>query len=145
MRITTTVSLFALLGCVAACAPAGYYDSTGAYHSYGASDSYRTNTPRDNNPPPGGDRTYYDNNNGAYAAHPDSTTTVIYERPGYYDSNGYYISPSDGPGVPKRYLPPAGMCRVWFTDRPVSEEPPVESCDGIRSRVPQGAYVVYGG
>lgn len=143
MRITSLALLASLS--VAACAPAGYYDSTGAYHSYGASDSYRTTTPRGNEPAPGGngDR-YYRSDDRDYRTAP-VTTAVIYDRPGYYDYNGYYIASESGPEIPGRYFPPRGMCRVWFTDRPVSEEPPVESCQGIQSRVPAGAYVVYGG
>jgi hypothetical protein len=42
-------------------------------------------------------------------------------------------------------FPPRGMCRVWFTKRAPANQPAIESCNGIKSRVPAGAYVIYGG
>lgn len=140
MKISATFISLSLLMCSAACAPAGYYDANGDYRSYGKSDSYRTSTVRDDGAPGNPD------NHTAYAVPAQSTTTVIYDRPGYYDSNGYYVSADNFPtAVPKSMLPPRGMCRVWFADRPARYQPEVESCSGIQSRVPEGAYVIYGG
>ncbi len=151
---------FAALAVVAACAPAGYYDSTGVYHSYGASDAYRTNTPRDNSAVPGTVQAApYQSTPGGYQPAPAGysnegynsypnqapANTVTYDRPGFYDYNGYYISADSSPSVPTNFLPPDGMCRIWFSDRSLSDEPPVESCNGIQRRVPAGAYVIFGG
>jgi hypothetical protein len=126
----------ALASCLlaGACAPSGQYDSNGTYHAYGNSDSYRNEHAMANDAPA-----------DYYSAVPAGTTTVVYSRPGYYDYNGYYITGDNGPSVPHNLLPPRGLCRVWFTDRPEDRQPPVESCQGIQSRVPVGAYVIYGG
>ena len=61
-----------------------------------------------------------------------------------YDRNGQPIHRTGQP-IPENMLPPRGMCRIWFTQRNLAEQPSVESCDAIRARVPVGAYVVYGG
>lgn len=71
--------------------------------------------------------------------------TPYYERPGYYDYHGLYVDVYDGTPVPPGMFPQRGMCRVWFPDRVPANQPPIESCDGIRLRVPDGAYVIYGG
>ncbi len=136
MKIKSTLACLSLLSIVAACAPSGYYDSNGQYRSYGASDTYRNNHPMAGTAA----ESEYDEEH-----YPATNTTVIYTRPGYYDRNGYYIARDSGPHLSNDLLPPHGMCRVWCTDRPTSEEPPVESCVGIQNRVPVGAYVIYGG
>jgi len=128
MNITHIIACLSLASLVSACAPAGYYDSNGEYRSYGKSDSFRHDKPIAGTP--------------TTQADPEDVT---YSRAGYYDRNGYYIAADSGPHVPDSFLPPRGMCRVWFTDRPIESQPPVESCNGIRSRVPAGAYVIYGG
>jgi len=74
-----------------------------------------------------------------------TTVTTYYDRAGYYDSNGYYVAEDVAPVVPEGMFPPRGMCRVWFSNRTPDHQPAVESCDGIRTRVPAGAYVIYGG
>ena len=136
MKLNALLATAAVTMLVGACAPAGYYDSNGDYRSYGASDSYRHNKPVASAPPGGESRNYYEE---------PSHTTVIYDRAGYYDRNGYYISDERGPHLPDSFLPPHGMCRVWFSGRELSDQPAVESCRGIQSRVPSGAYVIYGG
>jgi len=123
---------------MSACEPSGYYDSNGQYRSYGASDSYRHDNAMGGTAPTTTVVTY-PSNNAPYNA--DGTFT----RAGYYDHNGYYIAADSGPRIPEGYFPPRGMCRIWFTDRPAGAQPGIESCAGIRSRVPEGAYVVYGG
>lgn len=135
MNKVRTLACLSLVSAMAACAPAGYYDSNGDYRSYGKSDSFNHDKAIAGTPTT---TTYVDEDE-------PGTTTVIYKRAGYYDRNGYYISPNSGPRVAEDYFPPRGMCRVWFTDRAIADEPPVESCTGIQSRVPSGAYVIYGG
>jgi len=136
MKLKLTLACLSLISIVAACTPAGYYDSNGEYRSYGKSDSYNHNHAMAGTAAP-------DTTEEVVA--PASTTTVIYTRPGYYDYNGYYIAGDNGPHVAEDYFPPRGMCRVWFTNRAPSEQPPVETCRGIQTRVPAGAYVIYGG
>ena len=46
--------------------------------------------------------------------------------------------------VPPSMYPPANMCRIWLSDRSVDQQPEVEPCDGIQSRAPAGAYIIYG-
>jgi len=139
MNTLTKIGCLSLAALMAGCVPAGYYDSNGVYRSYGKSDSFRNEHAMAGTPETS-TTTYSDE----YAVAP-STTTIIYTKPGYYDRNGYYIAADSGPHVPEDLFPPRGMCRVWFTDRAVSYQPPVESCNGIQSRVPAGAYVIYGG
>jgi len=137
MKTASKLLCLSLASFVAACAPSGYYDSNGVYRSYGQSDSYRHDRPM-TPPAPAAVNTYSDEV-------PVTTTTVTYTRPGYYDRNGYFIAANSGPRVPSDYFPPRGMCRVWFPERPAQYQPAIESCAGIQSRVPDGAYVVYGG
>lgn len=132
LPILTCISVVSLL---AACGPTsdGYYDTNGNWIA--------TNTTHQPHAPlPGGTHDpRVDNNdyNNGYNVH--------YSRRGYYDYNGYYIPADSGLTVPDNMFPPRGMCRVWMMDRRASEQPMAESCDGIKSRVPAGAYVIYGG
>ncbi|MDX2073773.1 MAG: hypothetical protein SFX19_05335 [Alphaproteobacteria bacterium] len=121
-----------LLSFLAACGTpdGGYYDANG---NWIATDTIH----KPHAPLPGGTRDYN--------AAKDRYDHTKYDRPGYYDRNGYYISRDDGFNVPENMFPQRGMCRVWFTERPASEQPPVESCNGIKSRVPAGAYIIFGG
>jgi hypothetical protein len=144
--------LFALslLCSLAACGPSpdGYYDEAGNFHSYTTNHSPRAPLPAGHDIVTGsnGDNYHYYDHDPYPVGNRSSTTvtrTYVYERPGYYDYNGYYVG--RWAGVPRSYMPPRGMCRVWFTDRDYADEPAVESCDGIQYRVPAGAYVVYGG
>jgi len=127
MNLSRTIACLSLASVIASCTPAGYYDSNGEYRSYGSSDSFRHENAMAGTP--------------VSHAYPDTT----YDRAGYYDRNGYYIARDNGPRVSDELFPPRGMCRIWFADRPADDQPRVESCNGIRSRVPAGAYVIYGG
>jgi hypothetical protein len=41
------------------------------------------------------------------------------------------------PAVPKQYLPPAGMCRIWVNNVPAARQPAPTSCEtAIRNRPP---------
>ncbi len=47
-------------------------------------------------------------------------------------------------GVPREYLPPAGMCRVWIDGVPPQQQPaPTDCASAVRSR-PANARVIYG-
>src|ERR1700722_5176133 len=122
MNSISKVACLSLVSVMAACAPAGYYDSNGEYRSYGQSDSFRHEHAMSDTPTP-----------------EDS-----YSRSGYYDHDGNYVTEDSGLHIPRDYLPPRGMCRVWFADRPLGNQPAVESCNGIKNRVPDGAYMIYG-
>ena len=155
MSIKKTIACLSVLTALAACndTGSGYYDSRGNYHYSGANqDAYSADTSK--NAP------YKDNEDNFYVDHSavrgdpakvsgyrrDIDPEVSpYKRSGYYDSHGYYIAANSGPNIPRAYFPKKGQCRVWFIDRQPSEQPPIESCNGIQMRVPDGAYVVYGG
>lgn len=145
MLITRSIACLSLVSVLAACEPAGRYDANGNYHAYNSNDAQSYNDAYATTRPVGGVPTtghYPDESSPvAYGA----PVYVTYTRPGYYDYNGYYIATNNGPRVAKQFFPPRGMCRVWFTDRPATEQPGIESCDGIQRRVPAGAYVIYGG
>lgn len=114
----------------------GYYDANGNYVPTDTPYNMRTNA---HSPLPGG------NPNAAYDRENNRSEYPRYTRRGYYDYNGYYMSRDSGLAVPKDMFPPRGMCRVWFVQNTPDEQPEIESCDGIRARVPYGAYVIYGG
>jgi len=132
MRTLSTLVCVSLVSLLSACGTPsdGYYDTNGNWIPN------NPHTGANHAPLPGG--TYdadYDSNVPAYT----------YTRRGYYDYNGYYIAKDGGLSVPPEMFPPRGMCRVWFTERDAAHQPPIESCNGIRARVPAGAYVIYGG
>jgi hypothetical protein len=68
-----------------------------------------------------------------------------YDRLGYYDDKGYYAAEDSSLHVPPSMFPPPGTCRVWFPERSPAKQPRLESCEGIRHRLPAGAYVIFGG
>jgi len=124
-HLRTSITLLTMTALLAACGvPSdGYYAEDGTFISYN----------RDH-------RSSYN-----HTPEPAAANAYRYDRRGYYDYSGRYITQEDNFNVPAEMFPAAGMCRVWFTDRELSNQPPVESCDGIRTRVPAGAYVIYGG
>jgi len=139
MRHPPLLACVCLVALLSACgAPyGGYYDANGNYVSY---EHYNKETRAYEPVPAGYNNPRYDDSRPTY-----TTTTYIYDRPGYYDYYGHYIAEDDRFGVPEDMFPPRGMCRVWLPERSPAHQPPVESCDGIRVRVPMGAYVIYGG
>ena len=152
MRIAIKLACLSLVTALAACGPDGYYDSRGHYHTGSATDSSQYDGVHMDRYGHSEENYYVDNS----AVKGDSAgvigydrakdpDVVTYKRSGYYDRNGYYIATDSGPNVPRAYFPPRGMCRVWFMDRMAVDQPPIESCRGIQSRVPDNAYVVYGG
>jgi len=133
-RISAALICASFLSLLAACATPdnGYYDTNGNWipnNPYNSQNHTRA-------PLPGGTHDYRDDR---------YDRVERYDRAGYYDRNGYYIARDGGPAVPEDMFPPRGMCRVWFIERPAIDQPKIESCDDIRSRVPVGAYVIYGG
>ena len=52
----------------------------------------------------------------------------------------------DSQGVPPRYLPPAGMCRVWYDNRPERNQPGVMNCNEAERVASRDRYarVIYG-
>ena len=158
MRSSTLLGI-SLATLLAACtAPDnGYYDVNGNYipPANATTDAQMYKAPN-----PGasrGDHIHYRGDTGnhvhvtpvAYEAPPVqktvTTTTYTYDRPGYYDYNGYYVTEVSGLTAPDDMLPPRGLCRVWFPNRTVENQPRVEPCDNITARGPAGAYVIYGG
>ncbi len=138
LRMVTIAGCVSAVALLAACGTpdGGYYDKNGNYVPTDTPYNMRTNA---HSPMPGGNPDYLadrEDNNREYPR---------FKRRGYYDYNGYYIARDSGLTVPSDMFPPRGMCRVWFVDRMVDEQPGIESCDGIRYRVPAGAYVIYGG
>ncbi|GEM_PF-3077413 len=141
-RVLPLITGLSVVSLLAACGPSGgYYDANGNYVSSGPADypsqeRYSAHPPRDNDFY--ANRPYADDRYPEYAAPYDKTP---------YHTNTPYSDPvrNNSIVVPENMVPPAGMCRVWFTQRPAAHQPKVESCDNIRTRLPRGAYVIYGG
>jgi hypothetical protein len=146
MRTLTTLACLSTLLLTACGNPnEGYYDANGNYIPPA---NTTTEVQRRHSPSPAAhmDERYSDRRMGRYREPSDYDRYDRYDRRGYYDYNGYYVSNDDRyMDVPAGMFPPRGMCRVWFTDRVPSDQPAIESCDGIHARVPAGAYVIYGG
>ena len=163
MKLTSKLACLSLVAAMAtACGASGHYDSRGNYHYDNVRDSSYDNSY---------DRTYdhgyndtrtapYKEGDNFYVDHAavrgDSSKVpgydhnldgdrAPYSRVGFYDRNGYYTTMANGPRIPRSYVPPRGACRIWLADRAPTEQPAVESCVGIQDRLPDGAWVVYGG
>jgi len=134
MRTLTSLACVSLISLLSACASpdAGYYDANGNWIAKNPNNANHSHSPL-----PGGT---YNQDRADYDA-----PAYTYTRRGYYDYNGYYIAKDGGLNVPTDMFPPRGMCRVWFAERSPDSQPAVESCSDIKSRVPAGAYVIYGG
>lgn len=152
MKLAKTLACVGLLAALTACGDDnGYYDSLGNWHAKGP--DARSNKAGWSGETYKGNNYYTDNS----ARRGDSARVTDYDRAkdrdrspykraGYYDYNGRYIPASASvPYVDRSYFPPRGMCRVWFVDRDEWDQPEPESCVGIRYRIPEGAYVIYGG
>lgn len=143
----TPLPLLACLTMLSACGDPnrGYYDANGNYvpPPNATSDAQRTHAPDPGHTDKYGYRDHYRDH--GVVKRTTVTTTYTYDRPGYYDYYGDYTSFSGDLNAPAELFPPRGMCRVWFPERAIENQPAVESCDGIRARVPDGAYVIYGG
>lgn len=145
MRTVVSIACVSVLALLAACSPPadGYYDAQGNYISY---DRNKSRTAY--HPPEYPDET---RTSGIPADRQvivpvvGTTPTYVYTQRGYYDYSGNYITGASGLAVPQSMFPPAGLCRIWLIDRALAAQPPIESCVGIQTRVPAGAYVIYGG
>ena len=153
MRFIPTLTGLACIAMLGACGTPdrGHYDSNGNYIPPA---NATTPAQRNHAPSPGYGRDYYGDDyrrgyRGDYRSYYDEPPVIVddypYDRRGYYDYNGYYVTLDDRVGVPQEFFPPRGMCRVWIPNRIPEHQPGVESCVGIQSRVPNGAYVIYGG
>jgi len=49
-----------------------------------------------------------------------------------------------GDSIPREYLPPAGMCRVWIDDVPAAQQPAPTDCPTAIQKKPANGRVVYG-
>lgn len=166
MRLRTIAFASAACALLTACGDDGYYDSRGHWHE-GPSRSYNDSYNGSNYYSYNG-RTYYtDDGKNFYTDHsarkgdsagvigydrnrdmtlsdPDAPV-IIYKRAGYYDMAGNYYPVAARPPVARTYFPPRGMCRVWLDGVLSSEQPGIESCEGIQYRAPAGSYIMYGG
>lgn len=135
MRLLKPIAIISLLSVLAACGANnnGYYAADGTYVKPNEGKFSNDINER---------RADYDQT--VVAAH-NAPVRYTYERRGYYDYYGNFIPVETNLGVPPAMFPPAGMCRVWFPDRPIPSQPRIESCDSIRERAPAGSYVIYGG
>jgi hypothetical protein len=137
-RTLTAIACLSLVSMLAACGNPneGYYNSSGKFIDTSHNGTLQPRPPVMGIAP----------QNARNESYPERySDDVRYTRRGYYDYNGYYMAKDSGLNVPVDMFPRRGMCRVWFTDRDMLEQPSVESCEGIKSRVPAGAYVIYGG
>jgi hypothetical protein len=143
MRKLTTLACVSVMALLSACGTPndGYYDANGNY----VPNNPYNRTAHDHSPLPGGTAEHrYDNPNRGVTT--TTTTTYNYDRAGYYNQYGEYVGmDNSNVVVPNDMFPGRGMCRVWFPDRVPPNQPGIESCNGIQSRVPAGAYVIYGG
>lgn len=48
------------------------------------------------------------------------------------------------PRIPSRYVPPAGMCRIWLEDVPASRQPAPTDCVSALRNKPANARVIFG-
>lgn len=46
--------------------------------------------------------------------------------------------------VPRAYLPPPGMCRIWLDNVPPAQQPAPTDCPAAIRRKPQNARVIFG-
>ena len=160
MRKLLPIACLSLVTLLAACETHnGYYDANGNYVPQA---NTTTVAQRTHAPYPGGERnsqyyyapapvadagtttTYVDTTPERDGMRRTTTTVYSYDRPGYYEYNGYYVTPPTAL-APSAAFPGHGLCRVWFPGRAVEAQPPIESCSNINARVPAGAYVIYGG
>lgn len=44
--------------------------------------------------------------------------------------------------VPAGHMPPTGMCRIWYPDRSIAQQPAPGDCNALRESIPEGAYLV---
>lgn len=136
MRIINLLSCLSLTAALAACGPSGHYDENGSYMTPSEAQHYHDASDRSYDMQ---DRGYVSTDSGTYPVVP------VYGQRGYYDYYGNYVTMDTNVGIPQNMMPPPGLCRVWMPDRDISRQPGIESCSGIKTRVPMGAYVIYGG
>lgn len=65
---------------------------------------------------------------------------------GCVDNRGNMYNPfgTNEFGVPHDSMPPAGLCRVWYPNRPARNQPPPGDCNYLAARLPSGAQLLRG-
>lgn len=135
--VLTSLSAVLLLGACGVPQDKGYYNENGRF--------VRTDTPHNMTKREHVAREVFDNDDHANRNDYNNNER---NRDRYYDRQGYSVEDRGMSGnivVPASMVPPRGMCRVWFTSRVATDQPSPEPCNNIKSRVPVGAFVVYGG
>lgn len=46
--------------------------------------------------------------------------------------------------IPRGHLPPPGLCRLWYPDRPPGHQPPPDSCAALKGQAVAGAWLIEG-
>jgi hypothetical protein len=144
-RALTLIASVSLISLLTACGGANNesYTSNGSYSPMDTPHNTAANTHSSPADGTGDHRSNRRDDNDSY--YDDSHYEINrYGHNGYYERNGYYVARNSGVAVPQEMFPPQGMCRMWFMERLASDQPDVESCNGIRSRAPNGAYIIYG-
>lgn len=49
-----------------------------------------------------------------------------------------------GPDIPPEQLPPPGMCRLWYPDRQLIDQPPPADCALLSRNIPPNARLIQG-
>ena len=47
-------------------------------------------------------------------------------------------------GIPNEKMPPPGLCRIWYPNRPSRNQPPIGDCDYLQARLPSDAQLIRG-
>lgn len=45
--------------------------------------------------------------------------------------------------IPRSAMPGTGLCRIWLSGVPTSQQPMVQGCDGIEYSAPLGSRILY--
>ncbi len=53
-----------------------------------------------------------------------------------YDDDGYH--------VPEGHMPPPGLCRIWYPDKPPGQQQPPGDCRDLHHQVPPDAILIRG-
>jgi hypothetical protein len=66
------------------------------------------------------------------------------EQPGGASARGPARGPRRLNGVPPGHYPKPGECRLWVPGRPPGQQARPTACRNIPSRIPAGAFILYG-
>jgi hypothetical protein len=79
------------------------------------------------------------------AGSPSSATASPAERDAGRGNGEKARGPRALKGVPPGHYPKEGECRLWYEGRPPGQQPKAASCSSLMGRVPDGAFILYGG